>query len=177
MSALIMATTVIATEIAQAVAADEQADGCDLSAGLFGPKMSDWVKKTAALLVQPIDMVLHCPECGLQHIDAASDTCVHDACPHDTPCSRGACRDPWTNRPHKTHLCASCGHKWRPCDTHHTNGVQAVPPGSSDSPVVPPLEADGMLIRLGSNREVIYSQHYRNGTIAITTSLKVKRSR
>jgi hypothetical protein len=44
----------------------------------------------------------------------------------------------WTNPPHRTHLCHSCGHKWRPADVA-TNGVAAVKTrGKDDSPIVAP---------------------------------------
>jgi hypothetical protein len=56
----------------------------------------------------PLDMVLHCPACGLQHIDAAESA-----------------EAPWTNPPHRSHLCHGCGHVWRPADVP-TNGVVAV---------------------------------------------------
>lgn len=41
--------TIIATEICNAVAADETPEngGCDLSAGMFGPALSQWVRDTA----------------------------------------------------------------------------------------------------------------------------------
>jgi hypothetical protein len=55
----------------------------------------------------PLDMVLHCPSCGAQHVDAA---------------------DPetgWANPPHRSHLCHACGVIWRPADVP-TNGVAAV---------------------------------------------------
>lgn len=63
----------------------------------------------------PIGMVLHCPACGLQHVDAATPT--------------------WPNDPHRSHLCAGCGHIWRPADVP-TNGVAAVKThGKNDSPL------------------------------------------
>lgn len=55
----------------------------------------------------PIDMVLHCPECGFQHIDAPNPA-----------------RD-WNNPPHRSHECQRCGVVWRPADVE-TNGVAAV---------------------------------------------------
>lgn len=44
-----MMLTVLATELAEAVAADErpEAGGCDLSAGMFGPAVSGWLCKLA----------------------------------------------------------------------------------------------------------------------------------
>lgn len=44
----------------------------------------------------PIPMVLHCPACGTQHIDAPEP-------------AKG-----WDNPPHKSHLCHGCGAIWRP---------------------------------------------------------------
>lgn len=73
---------------------------------------------------QPIDMVLHCPKCGLQHIDAPDER---------TP--------DWKNEPHRSHLCHGCGHIWRPADVA-TNGVQAVKTkGNADSPIAHPAPA------------------------------------
>ena len=69
---------------------------------------------------EPIDMVLHCPACGLQHIDRPDER------------SGG-----WVNAPHRSHLCHGCGHIWRPADVP-TNGVKAVNTrGKADSPTAP----------------------------------------
>lgn len=70
----------------------------------------------------PIDMVLHCPACGMQHIDAPDD------------------RSPdWKNEPHRSHLCHGCGHIWRPADVP-TNGVYSVrTAGKADSPIAQPV--------------------------------------
>lgn len=135
-------------------------------------------------LQKPVDMVMHCPKCGLQHIDRRD--CVHDH--FDVPCRNMTPPDEyerriaemlewerthtWDNPPHKSHLCrkedGGCGFIWRPSATHFTNGVQAVEPGKNDSPVLPPLGATGVDIRLGRQMYVDYSQHYRNGTIQLT---------
>lgn len=60
---------------------------------------------------KPIDMVLHCPTCGRQHIDQPDE-------------ARG-----WSNPPHSSHLCRTsdggCGTIWRPADVP-TNGVERV---------------------------------------------------
>lgn len=53
----------------------------------------------------PIPMVLHCPACGHQHIDAPEQG--------------------WDNPPHRSHLCHQCGTIWRPADVP-TTGVAAV---------------------------------------------------
>ncbi len=55
----------------------------------------------------PIDMILFCPACGEQHIDAPNP------------------RESWTNPPHRTHQCEKCGQEWRPADVA-TNGVGAL---------------------------------------------------
>lgn len=62
---------------------------------------------TAISELSTIDMVLYCPECGKQHIDEPS----------------GA--SGWTNPPHRSHLCAFCGCRWRPADIA-TNGVREI---------------------------------------------------
>lgn len=85
----------------------------------------------------PIDMVLHCPACGVQHIDGVEYGSTH----HDPyPSSTGG-DDPaisWSNPPHRSHLCRACGHVWRPADVP-TNGVAAVATkGKADSPIAQP---------------------------------------
>ena len=76
--------------------------------------------------MSPIDMVLYCPACGMQHIDAPER--AWDAPAH----ARG---EFWTNPPHRSHLCHDCGHIWRPADVP-TNGVAAVKTkGKNDSPI------------------------------------------
>lgn len=63
----------------------------------------------------PLDMVLHCPRCGHQHVDAPDP-------------AKG-----WNNPPHRSHLCHGCGCIWRPADVP-TCGVERVATaGSADS--------------------------------------------
>jgi len=81
---------------------------------------------------QPIDMLLFCPNCGRQHIDAPEEhwdrTYVYS----------------WENPPHRSHLCHHCAHIWRPADVP-TNGVQAITTrGKADSVAVLPVRT-GML--------------------------------
>lgn len=74
----------------------------------------------------PIDMVLRCPACGLQHIDEPERSLG----PGNTESLD------WANPPHRSHLCHGCGHIWRPADVC-TNGVAAVKTrGKADSPIV-----------------------------------------
>lgn len=89
-------------------------------------------EKNAALLAgdKPVDMVLYCPKCGKQHIDAPD--LDHD--PH----YEGALI--WENPPHKSHLCHGCGHIWRPSDTP-TNGVARTASGK-DADTAPILAED-----------------------------------
>lgn len=75
----------------------------------------DLAMRVLAWLEKPIDMLLHCPSCGKQHIDEP--------------------RGEWKNPPHRTHLCLYCGIKWRPAEVT-TNGVGALWPkrGYPDTP-------------------------------------------
>jgi len=87
----------------------------------------------------PIDMVLHCPACGQQHIDAPEfNSQRRDAFPSSTGEDDPALS--WTNPPHRSHLCHGCGHIWRPADVP-TNGVQEIKTkGSADTPEVERVE-------------------------------------
>lgn len=46
----------------------------------------------AAELERPMPIAITCPVCALPHIDDGE----------------------WTSRPHRTHLCIACGHRWQP---------------------------------------------------------------
>jgi len=63
----------------------------------------------------PIDMILHCPACGVQHIDGQEITDVAALMSEVT----------WNNPPHRSHLCHGCGYIWRPADVP-TNGVVSI---------------------------------------------------
>lgn len=51
-----------------------------------------------------IPMLLHCPLCGVRHID----------------------KDEFKEKPHHTHACQGCGHVWCPAVVN-TVGVQFLP--------------------------------------------------
>jgi hypothetical protein len=69
-------------------------------------------------VAQPIDMLLFCPECGTQHIDAPEE--------HERDEGLSVRMDvSWTNPPHKSHLCHACETVWRPADVP-TNGVASI---------------------------------------------------
>lgn len=55
----------------------------------------------------PIDMLLFCPRCNKQHVDAPQP------------------EQGWTNPPHATHTCQHCGLLWRPSN-ENTNGAQSI---------------------------------------------------
>lgn len=74
---------------------------------------------------EPINMLLFCPKCGEQHIDApevepgrliSSGPYAGRAVPPKTT---------WSNPPHCSHLCHACGTIWRPADVP-TNGVATI---------------------------------------------------
>lgn len=99
-----------------------------------------WQAATAqASEPQPIDMVLFCPACGKQHIDAPKP---RRALPlGDGYGTEVVIEAEWTNPPHRSHLCHGCGHIWRPADVP-TNGVEAVKTkGKADSPIAAPARA------------------------------------
>jgi hypothetical protein len=64
----------------------------------------------------PIPMVLHCPKCGMQHIDAPDER---------TP--------DWKNEPHRSHLCHGCGTIWRPADVPTTGVASVSTKGKADT--------------------------------------------
>lgn len=56
------------------------------------------------VVFQPIAIITACPKCEEPHTDTGE----------------------WATKPHKTHLCALCGHEWTPCNWP-TVGVDALP--------------------------------------------------
>jgi hypothetical protein len=82
-------------------------------------KSKHWLASEFMLLfrvmggLNPIPMVLHCPRCGLQHVDAPSEG--------------------WDNPPHRSHLCHGCGCIWRPADVPTCGVRELVTAGSADN--------------------------------------------
>jgi hypothetical protein len=67
-----MLISVLATGLAEAYAKDEAPEigGFDISAGMFGPNVSDWVRSVAALLHEASDIsgyVVTCVYCGHEY--------------------------------------------------------------------------------------------------------------
>lgn len=88
----------------------------------------------------PIPMILHCPACGMQHVDGQEITDTTSLISEVT----------WNNPPHRSHLCAGCGHIWRPADVP-TTGVAAIQTkGKNDSP----LPATIMSVRSAVRKEI-----------------------
>jgi hypothetical protein len=84
-------------------------------------------RRVAEALAAPIPMILFCPNCGWQHVDAPSPG--------------------WDNPPHKSHLCHACAHIWRPADVATVGVVEIETIGSGDTasiirgPIRPAAEA------------------------------------
>lgn len=85
-----------------------------------------------AASASPLRMVLHCPACGLQHIDAPTPPTYRQGGEGLTYQTRPA----WTNPPHRSHLCAGCGIVWRPA-SFPTTGVQATQTRGADDSAIP----------------------------------------
>lgn len=95
----------------------------------------------------PIDMVLHCPKCGTQHIDEDNHEELRIEAAElgvdregERVLERWIEEREWSNPPHRSHLCQNrkCGHIWRPADVP-TNGVAAIKTaGTKDDPITSP---------------------------------------
>lgn len=79
--------------------------------------------------IGPIPMILFCPTCGGQHIDAPSPG--------------------WDNPPHRSHLCAFCGYIWRPADVP-TTGVAKIQTRGKFDPLSPHELRDRCAVRAGA---------------------------
>jgi predicted RNA-binding Zn-ribbon protein involved in translation (DUF1610 family) len=74
-----------------------------------------------------IPMILHCPNCGAQHIDAPEP------------------ENGWTNPPHRSHTCHRCGMIWRPADVPTVGVLRITTRGKSDTwPLVDPGAVGGI---------------------------------
>lgn len=137
MSRFDMNCTLLALGLANAVAEGEKdtPDGFDMSAGMFGLAVSQWLRGVAQDLAdararieeleKPIDMILHCPACLEQHIDEPQ---THQPEGVDVALV-------WTNPPHRSHKCQHCGFIWRPADVA-TNGVAEIKTKGKDDMVL-----------------------------------------
>jgi hypothetical protein len=97
---------------------------------------------TRANRPQPISMLLFCPHCHEQHVDAPDEQCDFSLTLRADMKLGGRCQlrkyhdgahvcnnntEPlhWTNPPHRSHLCGACGCVWRPADVP-TVGVKRI---------------------------------------------------
>lgn len=97
--------------------------GDDLDAKAFYDAELRLLGRLTALLdhpgqPKPLDMLLFCPKCGVQHVDGVEDHEVDHG-------SHVEVMADWMNPPHRSHLCHACGTIWRPADVP-TNGVAAI---------------------------------------------------
>lgn len=127
MSAFGIMCTVAWTELWTALRADGGApsEKC-------GPHVREWIEKLCRreLEQKPIDMILFCPMCGVQHVDAPEP---HHLDAHFINAGMEPTGEHWTNPPHRSHLCHECGCIWRPADVP-TNGVKSITTkGSADN--------------------------------------------
>lgn len=111
--------------------------GDDLDAKAFYDAELRLLERLTALLAhqlqpEPIDMLLFCPKCGVQHVDAQEPFTPTGRCECAGPdecevceSNRAAFEESWKNPPHRSHLCHACGTIWRPADVP-TNGVAAI---------------------------------------------------
>jgi hypothetical protein len=77
----------------------------------------------APIVFAPLDIVIFCPRCNVQHIDAADPNCETCGRPPDQHFENAGCEfKEWTNPPHKSHRCKNCNLVFRPADVP-TNGV------------------------------------------------------
>lgn len=117
---------------------------------------------------EPVDMIIHCPNCGLQHIDRPDRPDSHcPTCDSPSPERHPAmqlegevqpCSDPfhkgrWSNPPHKSHTCrkdaGGCGHIF-PVAAFPTNGVAAISRKGKDDTWTP-----GMLQKTEIDRRAL----------------------
>lgn len=77
----------------------------------------------------PIPMVLYCPNCGVQHIDAPEPSLRAE----DAAMLGGDWPARWTNPPHRSHLCTECGVIWRPADVATTGVERTLTEGKADT--------------------------------------------
>lgn len=107
----------------------DQLQGLGCEAVLFSGTINDWPlyfkERIQVPAVVPIPMLLWCPQCHAQHVDAP-----------DTPveCDGGE-RSVfmWQNPPHRSHLCHACGTIWRPADVPTTGVKEISTRGNNDT--------------------------------------------
>lgn len=72
---------------------------------------------------EPLPMLLFCPACNMQHVDAPQP------------------EKDWANPPHRSHECQGCGYVWRPADALTTGVAAIATKGKADRSPIPAAEA------------------------------------
>jgi hypothetical protein len=83
-------------------------------------------KAAAVAAREPVPMLLFCPQCGTQHIDAPEDHKVDKGSHVDMAVD-------WSNPPHRSHLCHACELIWRPADVATTGVASIQTKGKADT--------------------------------------------
>lgn len=104
-----LAASYLADPVKVATALDAQ---IDRSGNLLG-WLRDYVYSTREPV--PIPMLLFCPACGHQHIDAPEPATG------------------WTNPSHRSHTCSACKIIWRPADVPTTGVAKIGTCGKADT--------------------------------------------
>lgn len=73
-------------------------------------------------MTDPIPMILHCPTCGMQHVDAPDPAAS------------------WENPPHRSHKCGRCATIWRPADVATVGVLNIATRGQADDKGYPRRE-------------------------------------
>ena len=124
----------------------DAATGCaddQTFAAFSAKKLREAVDKVMPTEPAAIPMILHCPKCGVQHVDEPEDG-FHEG----QDAVSGSWSSGWDNPPHRSHLCHGCGCIWRPADVA-TEGVRAIATkGAADTWSTEPAD-DGAGYRAG----------------------------
>jgi len=100
----------------------EAGEGCEVcpecKTGILHTKAADLITRLASVSgeAKPIDMLLFCPMCGIQHVDEPDER-----------------TEGWTNPAHRSHLCHGCGCIWRPADVPMNGVVRIATVGKADT--------------------------------------------
>lgn len=86
--------------------------------------IADELSQAGQMMRDPIPMILFCPTCGMQHIDAPETDATVYSDGHESS---------WDNPPHRSHLCHACGCIWRPADVPTTGIAKIETRGKADT--------------------------------------------
>lgn len=141
-------------------------DSITVTGGTLVPEGRAFVKGEEIVIIDgagnhvPVPMILWCPACGSQHVDKEEEhkpDCMSLKIGPEPDATHCNC-DRWTNPPHRSHLCAACGHVWRPSDVRTVGVAEIASQGSRDTPEpvrgrighLPTAQPDCMFVRCPS---------------------------